>query len=169
MEELEDFTFENKKRPAFLTVLGVLSFITIGWTYLQAFISLATGPMNEEQFVEYKVQLTKSINEARDVGMDGVAQIMEKVIVMTEATNANHYLMVVSNLFIATIGLLAVIQMFKGKKIGFHLYIIYSLIAMFQLYIFVSPTDVPTFIIIINAIISGLFIFMYSRNLSWMK
>jgi hypothetical protein len=37
------------------------------------------------------------------------------------------------------------------------------------MYLIVSPVDVPTAVVVVNLIISGLFIFLYSRNLAWLK
>ena len=66
-------------------------------------------------------------------------------------------------------GLAGAIWMFKGKKIGFHLYIIYSLISLGSMYIFIPFSEVPSYSILFNGLFSGLFIWMYSRNLSWLK
>jgi hypothetical protein len=37
------------------------------------------------------------------------------------------------------------------------------------MYLIISPADVPSAVIVVNLLISGLFIFLYSRNLTWMK
>jgi hypothetical protein len=66
------------------------------------------------------------------------------------------------------IGLLGALMMWQAKKLGFHLYIGYSLLAIIQIYFFVSPSDVPSFVVIWGLLMSVLFVFMYSRNLKWM-
>lgn len=171
MEEMDQLAIEDseKRRPRFLLVLCILSFVYIGWALISGVISLMAGPMNEEEVLTFRVELTKQMSEMRELGADGVALFFEKILHMVESTNASHYAFGASNLFILGIGLLGTIWMLRGRKLGFHFYIIYSLLASVHLYFFVSAAYVPTMLIVFNILISGLFIFMYSRNLHWMK
>jgi len=164
-----DFREEQKERPGFLTVLCVLSFIATGLGILSGLYTLISGKQNEEQMLESKVQLTKSISDMKRLGMDSWVDMMEKIQAMSIDINNNFYLAAFISLIIAALGLYGVIKMFKGYKIGFHLYIIYSLLSVASLYIYVSPANVPSIIVIINLIIAAIFIFMYSRNLHWMN
>jgi hypothetical protein len=70
---------------------------------------------------------------------------------------------------VATIGLIGIILMFRRKELGFHLYIIYCLVYVSQNYLFVSPANVPVILVIGNLLISGLFIFIYSRSINWFR
>lgn len=171
MSEELDYTEETDRteRPKFLLVLCILSFVYIGWSLITGLISLVSGPMGEEELLNMRVELTKSMNEMHDLGMKSLASFFDKMIHLTESTNAAHHAVASSNIVILLIGLLGTIWMLRGKKLGFHLYIIYSLLASVQIYFFVSAVYVPTFLIVFSLIISGLFIFMYSRNLKWMK
>jgi hypothetical protein len=51
------------------------------------------------------------------------------------------------------LGLIGVLFMWQGKRLGFHLYILYSIGAAIQYYLFVSPADIPSFLIIWNVLI----------------
>lgn len=170
----QDFEFiepqqERGSRPGFLTVLGILSFIAIGISLIMLVLQIIGGKDSEEELLDKKVQLAKSASEMKDLGMDSFAVFMEKSQAMIEQINDRFYLAISVSLITYVVGLLGVLKMWKGQKLGFHLYIVYCLLAIGGLYIYVSPGNVPSITIIINAILSGLFIFLYSRNLKWMR
>lgn len=170
-EELNvDNEFQEKEsRPGFLTVLCVLSFISTGLGVLAGLFNLVSGPQSEEAMTMQKVALAESMDQMEKTGMDSFASIMEQIQGMTEDINNNFYLAATINLLIVGAGLFGVIRMFQGLKIGFHIYIAYCLLSVASIYIYVSPAHIPTFVVIFNLFFSGLFIFMYSRNLRWMK
>lgn len=168
-ESIDEISTGREPRPSFLTVLCVLSFIFIGFSILFGLFGLAQGPMSEDKMIEMKVELTKSADEMRSLDMEGFAGMMEKISRMSESINANFYSSSILSLIIMGLGLFGVIKMWKGFKIGFHLYIGYSLLTIIQVYFFVSPADIPTFIVVWNLLFSALFIFMYSRNLKWLS
>lgn len=160
---------QEKSRPGFLTALCVLSFIATGLSLFFGVINLIGGKQNEEQMLNAKVAMTQSIGELKKLGMDSWVDMMEKLQAMTIDVNNNFYLAAILTLLISGLGLYGVFKMFKGFKIGFHMYIIYSLLSVAGVYLYVSPAHVPSFMIIVNIIISGLFVFLYSRNLHWMN
>jgi hypothetical protein len=67
------------------------------------------------------------------------------------------------------IGAFGAFQMWNGKKLGFHIYIIYSLLEIAQMYLFTSASNIPMLVIVYYIIISGIFIILYSRNLKELK
>lgn len=159
----------EQKRPVFLLVLCILSFVSIGWSLLTSIIALFTGPASEEAMLETKVEFTKQINQMNELGSEWGADIIRKMINMIESTNASHYSFTMTTIVILLIGATGVFWMLKRKKLGFHIYIIYSLLTAVQLYLFVDPKYIPTFLVIFSAILSGIFILLYSLNLKWMK
>lgn len=165
----EEINPNETKRPVFLLVLCILSFVSIGWSLLTAIVSLFTGPASEETMIETKVEFTKQINQMNELGSEWGADIFRKLIHITEATNTAHYSFTMTTIVILIIGALGVFWMLKRKKLGFHLYIIYSLLSAVQLYFFVNAAYVPTFLVIFSAVFSGIFILLYSLNLKWMK
>lgn len=168
-DQLDTEFNQEKPRPGFLTVLCVLSFIATGLSLFFGVINLFSGKQSEEQMIDSKVALTQSIGELKKLGMDSWVDMMEKLQAMTVDVNNNFYLAAIVTLLISGLGLFAVYKMFKGFKLGFHMYIIYSLISVAGIYLYVSPAHVPSFMIIVNLIISALFVFLYSRNLHWMN
>jgi hypothetical protein len=169
MENQLDYNQQPAERPTFLKVLCILSFISIGLSLIFSLGSVFGGPQSEEEMVAQKVELLEANEELRDNGMDGFADMMEQMTRMNESINANFYMASVVSILALLIGFYGVFSMWQGKKLGFHLYIVYSLISVGQLYLFVSPADIPSIAIIFNLIVAGVFILLYSRNLHWMK
>jgi hypothetical protein len=160
---------QKQPRPSFLTVLCILSYIWIGFTILFGLLGIASGPMNEEEILTQKVELAKSVDEMRSLDMESLAVMMEKIQRMSESVNANFYASSIVSMLVIGLGLVGVLQMWKGKRLGFHLYIGYSLLTIMQLYFFVSPADIPSIVVIWNLIISAVFVILYSRNLKWLS
>jgi len=94
---------------------------------------------------------------------------MEKIDRMSVEVNENFYFVAVFGLIVTIIGLYSALKMWKGSKLGFHIYIIYNLISIGGIYLYVSPANIPTIFVVFNVILSGIFILMYSRNLKWLK
>ena len=160
---------ETPKRPTFLMVLAVLSFVSIGFSLLSSFIAVATGPQTEDQMMEQRVQLAELAEEMRAENLDSMAITIEKIERMLFTLNNHFFANQLMTIFVLIAGLLGVLFMWQGKRLGFHIYIIYSIFAAVQYYVFVSPADIPSFLIIWNLIVSAVFVLLYSRNLSWMK
>jgi len=170
MDEYVDDNMNNQKeRPQMLLVLCILSWVSIGFSLITNVISFFRGPISSERMGEAKGDMLSLINEAKSSGMDLIADVFTKLQHMTEVYNANHYSFYGLNIIVLLIGLGGVVWMFLGKKQGFHLYIGYSLLSVIQIYFFLIPSEIPSAFTILGLLFSGLFIFLYSRNLSWMK
>ena len=167
---MSDITFQEEapKRPVLLTVLSILSLITMGFGALGNLFSWISGPSSEEVMYEQKVEFAKAKTDMLDVGADGFATFFDKMYAMLEQTNQSFVLSQLISTLMLTIGIVGVVFMLKQRRLGFHLYIVYSLIGVGGIFLYVSPSDVPTFLTIVNAIFAGLFIFLYSRTLHWM-
>ena len=116
-----------------------------------------------------KVEMAKATNDLKDMGMTGLADMMEKFERMSTEINENFYLAGTIGLLTTAIGLFGAYKMWNGAKMGFHAYIIYNLMVIGGIYLYVSPGNIPSIVVIINVILSGIFVFMYSRNLKWLK
>ena len=119
--------------------------------------------------MEQRVQFLKLSDEMRTMDMSRLAEMMEQIQRLSEASNAYFYLSTVISMGILSLGIAGAILMLRGRKLGFHLYIGYSLLAVLQLYFFASPADIPTIAVVFGLLFSGLFIFLYSRNLHWLN
>lgn len=163
-----DNTEEVKKRPVFLTVLAILTFIPTGIGALASLVGLLTGPLSADELEQTMAKTAPLIENYRDLGMDGLADFFAKLFKHQEYINANFYVHHLISFLCVSLGIIGVIFMLKGIKKGFHLYIIYNITSLLLIYVSVPPSDVPMALVIINLIFSALFVFLYSRNLHWM-
>ena len=166
MDTIEDYEGselkQNEKRPGLLTVLCILTFVNVGMSLFSLLASLFSGPLGEEEMTEQRVQFVKIADEMKSMNLFSFAEIFDKLQRMSESLNEHFYFNSVVS------GLVGALMMWQGKKLGFHLYIGYSLLAIIQINFFVAPSDVPSFVVIWGLLMSVLFVFMYSRNLKWM-
>ena len=160
---------EVEKRPTFLLVLCILTFVNTGITILSGIAGMISGPPSAEEVKETNVQMAETISQLEKVNLDYWVDVIKRIQLMTESMYANFVAYNAVSVFVAMIGVTAAILMLKGKKLGFHVYISYSFLYVLQGYLFISATVIPSFIVIINLSIAGLFVLLYSRNLSWMN
>jgi hypothetical protein len=160
---------ESIKRPTFLVVLSVFSLISISSGLLTSILGLISGPMEDYQVDEIIGQNMAGVTQLQEMGEIYWSDITLKILNLIKYTNANFYIDRLINLGAYAIGLNGVIFMLKGKKLGFHLYIVYNLIALISIYASAPASEIPSFYFILFGIISSVFIFMYSRNLKFMK
>jgi hypothetical protein len=170
VEYSEQQGLETPKRPTFLTVLVILTWLSVGMMIMTNFTGLVTGPLGEEELLEQEVKAAESIVELREVGQESFIQFIE---VGLERNRYLHekafYQANIVTLILAILGAVAAWFMWNGRKLGFHLYIVYSLLTVVQSY-FVYPMELIIQVeIYFNLAISALFVFMYSRNLHWMN
>src|ERR1041384_8237009 len=105
----------------------------------------------------------------REEGANSGADMLEQLNVITAYSNENYWMMLGISVVSVATGLTGAIMMWKGRKTGFHLYIIYNIIMTLAVYAAVPIELVPAYLTITNVILSLIFILMYSRNLKWMR
>ena len=160
---------ENTKRPRFLLVLCIMTISNTVLTLVNGLLSLISGKPSEAEIAEANSQISKSLDLLIDQKMFYWVDVIKKVQIMTEAMYTNFMAYSTVSIIVSLCGLLAAIFMLKGKKIGFHAYIIYSFLWILQSYLFVAPQNVPSVLVIFNILFCAGFIYMYSRNLKWLR
>jgi len=166
-EELAN-AVESGPRPVFLKVISILSFIFLGFQALKLMLGFIVGKLSDDEMIEKKVQLTK-LYRMIDDGSDEVTEVIRTSGLVLEQSNDNYWMVQFLTALIVGLGVYGVVNMYNGKKIGFHFYIIYSLVAIGGTYLYLSPELVSMPSLLLEIFFSGLFIFMYSKNLHWMK
>lgn len=166
-------TFEEveprKKRPVFLTVLGILTFINSGFGLFKVLLSFLSGPASSDEIEQVVAEGMKGINDARAQGMNGFADTMEKVLNSIHYANDSHLLSTSLDFLIYTLAIAGAILMFRGQKTGFHVYIIGCLLCICSYYFYIPAAEVSGLAVGYFIFTSGLFIFLYSRNLKWLR
>ncbi len=167
-----DLVLENAEQPTkvpiFLIVLVILTLLNTGLAFLGGVFSLVVGKPSEKEILAAKVSMAKPIIELRKLEMDYFVDVFTKLEAINDAMYANFIMFNMLGVFIALIGAASAFMMLKRMKLGFHAYIVYSFLSILSVYAFVAPVNVPSILILTNAILAGLFVFLYSRNLKWL-
>ena len=145
----------KERRGTFLLVLCILSFIFTG---ISLFNSTYTFVDGEAKFGE-KIDL---INEG--VGVPFLDQAMAEAIPELELILANFSNYHIANTLLFIIGILAVTLMFKLKKVGFYIYIFYSVLALFIQNLFLGELPSNTLTLTFGGFVSIVFILLYAKN-----
>jgi predicted ferric reductase len=169
MEEQQIDSIQSSKRPTFLTVLCILTFVFAGFATLSFILKLANGQPDFGLIEPELAKIQAQANQMREIGNPAFAHMFEKLINQQHIIFEKYMVYHLLHLIMFVVGLLGALFMFRGKKLGFHLYIIYSILYTFLEYIFFAPENVVWFTSISGLIISGGFVLMYSRNLKWLK
>ena len=154
MSENLDLNQEAGKRPTFLTVLCILSFIAAGFSIIGGLImGLGKGA------VEAAGGTTSISNEMSNMpGMtsEGTAAL--------EAFNAVFsWPYMITSMILVIIGLIGVIKMWKLQKQGFYIYVGTAVAGIILPLVFGIPFGV------MGTVITVAFIAMYGANLKAMK
>lgn len=156
--------------PRNLKTLCILTFINTGIAILGGVINLISGPPDELSIKKEAIEMRMLITQLRGLGSPNeTIELVEKFQLITNAVYDNFFFYTSISALIVILGFISALLMIKQNIYGFHLYIIYSLLSSSSLYLIVSPDQLPSAVIIVNLLISGLFIYLYSRSLSWLK
>jgi hypothetical protein len=156
-------------RPVLLSVLCILTYISCGFGALSVLLGLISGPPTPDEIAATENAMLESINMLREQGAGTAAGLMEQMSVMFSYGNDKFWLVLAINAISVTLGILGAAFMWRGRKTGFHLYIIYNILSILTVYVSVPIEHVPAYLTITNVILSLIFILLYSRNLKWMK
>ena len=160
----------SSKRPSFLTLLCVLTFIYSGFSIVGALSNITNGAPSSKEIRIQDAELSKSIRDLKKIeGSETAINLIKKFDKFNKLTTKNFWFFSISNLIISLLGVFAAQRMFTGFKIGFHLYIAYCLISLLIFYVVIPAQSIPTSLVIFSLIVSAIFIWMYSKNLSWMN
>jgi len=161
----------SKKRPTFLIVLLILTTISLLGTFAFGIVPLFKGPMSEEQLIKKEVEIAKSKKELETLYKDEESrqamsdilddQFAELVYVQTKAFMMHHLF----QLLIFVLGALGVYYMYRLNKLGFHFYIIYSLVSVGSVYLIFPPELISSLKVIIALLLSGVFVWLFAMNL----
>ena len=127
-----------KKRPVGMTILLVLSFINACWNIFSSSISLIMKPGLTE--MRNNGQLEEMMKPFSAMGGD-FAKAMNDAMQIFSQIDSKFYLILIV-LFIAS--LIGVIKMFKGDKLGFHIYSIAQICMLIDNSVFVYPLQKPS-------------------------
>ncbi|HOS16303.1 MAG TPA: hypothetical protein PKX15_04725 [Bacteroidales bacterium] len=141
---------QENKRPTFLTVLCVLTFIGSGFSFLSQIISFALYSKIPDLFYQMSNIMGGEIGEL-------YIKTAELFVNMPR-----YYFLILAAVYV--ISIIGAFLMLLLRKIGFHLYTISQILYLgLPLLIIHSPFNVP------NLLLSMIFVLFYARYLKLMK
>lgn len=168
-EELLDNKIELKERRGMtLTVLCVLSWIAIGLSFLGMIWNLIKGKKTEAELLEDKIEQLSAVPDGPAKEM--TLNIMQEGFVADELANQYFFELMAQNVLTLILGFFAVLLMFKLKKIGFYLYLLYCAIPIaVSIGVFGVSGFMSIIIIGVLSIISLVFVILYGYQLKRMS
>ena len=155
----------GKVRPNGLTALCILSWVWMAFSLPSVVTELNTGRLTEADIREQKIVILESQTPET---IEMMPWVVEESIEMLYISRDNFSTMMIINFVALIIGLIGVFLMFQLRKIGFYMYIGYSIISIaYWLYYFNGMTF-GRIIISTTAIFSALFIILYGTQLKKM-
>ncbi len=157
----------QKMRPTLLTVIGILSFIGLGYRILTGLINAALGPVASSfalflsDIFENEVDLSavpESLHGIIESIFDAVLGLLDNI--------SGIYLTIV---LLSVIALLGVIMMWQLRKSGFYVYAAARSLIAFVPFIFIGYNMVSLIWFISSILFGILFIILYGLNLREMS
>lgn len=157
--------------PKRLKILVILSGIYIAFSLMGTVQSLFGGPLSEEEIQNEELQFYEMINELEAEGIGQEFTEMAEVMISTSVyiNNEAFYLSNSLRLVELLVGAFSLFLMFHLKKIGFHLYIIYSFLPILITYIVLPMELILTASIIVSVLLGAFFALLYGRSLKDMS
>jgi len=160
---------EQKQFPKGLKILAILSLVSVGFSLISEFFQFFKGKLTSEELLDEKVKLLQVAKNFSGETADVMRESAETLFQINTILNESFYSYHLVSTLILLIGLAGVVFMLKLNKVGFHLYIVYCLLSIINLYLFLPAHFVSMNSLFIALGTSGLFIWLYSRNLKFMK
>lgn len=154
----------KEKRGNFLTTVSTLSWVSQAMTASSALMMLVRGRGSLEE----QVGLMNKLTETEMSGIAFFDNMIIDSISLLEITIMNFTQINLTNLLVVMTGALGVLMMFKLKKIGFFIYLIYCCSEIYAAYYFFGDLRVMMMSIAFSGLISVVFIILYAVNLKRM-
>ena len=157
----------QKTRPTLLTVIGILSFIGLGYRILTGLINAALGTATSS-FAPFLSDVFENEADLSDVpeSLQGFIIGIFDAVTKLLANVTGIYLTIV---LLAVIALLGVILMWQLKKTGFYIYTAARSLIAFVPFIFIGYNIVSLLWFVSSIVFGILFIILYSLNLKEMR
>lgn len=172
---IENENTPKRKKPPFLIVLLVLSSLNIFISMFGIATNIGNGPLTQTEidagYAPIKDAIQKLEESANDAQLEATLNNMyTKFKSNSEYKNfqvfyAYNWLTLLS--FI--IGAIGIFLLFSLRKLGLHFYLIYSLAPILITYVLLPSYLVLTYQVIMTALLTALFGFLYGLHLKFMR
>jgi len=146
---------QQPKRPLGMTILLVMSLINACWNIFSASISFLMLPQVRKMYEDE--QMEDSMGPFYSMMSDEMKQTMLEGIKMLSQMDPKYFLFL-GILFVGS--LIGVIQMFKGKKTGLHIYSISQILMLINSSVYLYPHQ-PQSGFVSDLLLTLIFILLY--------
>ena len=162
------FETNQLKRPTFLTVLCILTFIGSGWGVLSQLFSLLFTNL-----VDVSAQ-TEQLNTMMDnmesgAGTSFLSGILSSSQEVMQATMMHAKSIAVISLVLSLLSLCGAILMFSLRRIGFYIYTVAQLLLLFVVPYFAGFSMIVVMGMLFSALFTVVFIILYAQNQKAMR
>lgn len=162
-------TSRAPRRPVFLTVLCVLTFVVSGYNFIMSLVGLFTSrTYDPDQLREGMEQMQQSMEGADPQMQKFLLQIMTAFQDMIQTGVAHASALSTGELAAAGLSLLGAFWMFRLQKKGFYIYVIAKIIGVFVPLIIFGFNLLTIILYGFVAVIGVLFIVLYNMNRKYM-
>lgn len=151
---MEEITTEGPKRPQFLTVLCILTYIGVGLGIVLSIVGWWSM-----RAMSAMMEATSEMTE----GMEDISAFpgMEEAMAQVKYINVNTIVAIIG----CIICLLGALQMWKLKKIGFYIYVAGEVLPFIVSAVLMGGSAFGMMAVVMGAIIPITFIVLYTLNL----
>jgi hypothetical protein len=153
-------------RPKALIVFGILSWLSLGIGLIGLVSNVLTGPPTDEEIRQQEIEM---LSELTPEMVAETGWVVTETVEFLKITQVKFSWLSLITFVQIIIGLIAVIMMFKLRKIGFHLYIVYSLIALGYWILFFGQNTLGFIMAVISGVVSAIFVLLYASQLKYMN
>ena len=157
MEEQNTNTVERKKRPTFLTVLCILTFIGVAWAVISNVMTLLASGASQA--------LAGAAMDSADMsGLENMPGMKEAMLLVKHAKT-----LAIIGIVSALICLIGALQMWKLKKSGFFIYLIGEWAPVIASIVLIGFSFTGGFMAIATMIVPLIMTILYGMNLKHMS
>lgn len=165
-------TLENStaaKRPTFLTVLCIITFVVSGYNLIVALIGLfKSESFDPEQWQGISDQMAEAMSGADAASQEMAASVMTSLESMMQIGVENSISLGITAILASALSILGAYLMFNLKKIGYYTYIVAKVIGVL-IPLFIFGVNILTMMMYgFVAVIGILFIILYGINRKYM-
>ncbi|MFA8433567.1 MAG: hypothetical protein ACEPOZ_03525 [Marinifilaceae bacterium] len=151
------------KRPTFLTVLCILTFIWSGLKIIGNFINLIFSSFRNNFDLSFFDDILTDIDD------EFAYQIVENAFEVLQRAIDHGFAIALSNLLLYGLNLTGAILMFQLNRKGFYLYVAAQVLLLAVTPVFVGWNFLSAFSVFWGGMFAVLFIVLYSLNLKHMR
>jgi hypothetical protein len=159
---------ENNKRPVFLTVLCILTFVGSSIIIVKNLIALAVSPMISSMKDVAESQMDQSMGQMSGAS-PGFASLMQKFMGLGMSALEHFKGILLIQITAAAIALAGALLMWKLRKTGFYVFIGAKVILVLAVFTILGANGMALLAVVGSFLVAAVFITLYALNLKAMN